>query len=109
MRVLTWQMRFPGSWGVFDRKLRVFDRKLRVFDWKLRSFDRKLGEATCVFHHCISYIIRKTAVSEIKDFSDAHVGCMDPKTMHPAKYLCTFPYMSILTLQKMLAFQGAWA
>ena len=39
-------------------------------------------------------------VSEIKDFSDAHIGCMDPKTMHPAKYLCTFPYMSILTVQK---------
>ena len=39
-------------------------------------------------------------VSEIKDFSDAHIGCMDPKTMHPAKYLCTFPYMSILIVKK---------
>ena len=49
------------------------------------------------------------AVSEIKDFSDAHIGCMDPKTKHPAKYLCTFPYMNILTVQKRHAFQGAWA
>ena len=48
-------------------------------------------------------------MSEIKDFSDALIGCMDPKTMHPAKYLCTFPYMRILTVQKRHAFPGAWA
>ena len=47
------------------------------------------------------------SVSEIKDFSDAHIECMDPKTMHPAKYLCTFPYMIILNLQKRHAFPGA--
>ena len=48
-----------------------------------------------------------STVSEIKDFSDAHIGCMNPKTMHPAKYLCTFPYMIILNLQKRHAFPGA--
>ena len=29
----------------------------------------------------------KQYVSEIKDFSDAHIGCTNSKTMHPAKYL----------------------
>ena len=57
----------------------------------------------------IWYIVMLYSVSEIKEFSDAHIGCMDPKTMHPAKYLCTFSYMSILTVQKRHAFPGAWA
>ena len=54
-----------------------------------------------------NYILYFHAVSEIKIFSYAHIGCMNPKTMHLAKYLCTFPYMIILNLQKMHAFPGA--
>ena len=54
------------------------------------------------------YVSHSThTVSEIKDFSDAHIGCMNPKTMHPAKYLYTFPYMIILNLQKRHAFPDA--
>ena len=47
-------------------------------------------------------------MSEIKDFSYAHIGCMNPKTMHPAKYMCTFPYMIISNVKKGHAFPGAW-
>ena len=47
----------------------------------------------------------KSSVSEIKYFSDAHIGCMNPRTMHPAKYLCTFPYMIILNVKKGMHFR----
>ena len=45
-------------------------------------------------------------VSEIKDF--AHIRCMDPKAMYPAKYVCTFPFMILSNIYKIHAFPGAW-
>ena len=43
---------------------------------------------------------------KMKDFSEAHIGCMNSKTMHPAKYLCTFPFLIILKCSKKACISG---
>ena len=74
------------------------------------SFKVNAGNCVSDFLKCPSFCFmksRKKTVSEIKDFSDAHIGCTNPQTMPPAKFLCTFPYMIILNGEKRHAFPGA--